>query len=215
MKSEIHEFQKNKSQSVSKNILHLISSPRGTESISTQLGNSITNKLTEAFPGSRLITEDLNVNPYPHLFDKQINALRTQPDSHTTEQKELVRRSDEAIAQLFDADIIVISLPLYNFSIPSTLKSWLDNILRAGHTFGYSSEGPKGLVNNKKVYIALASGNVYSDGPYQAYDFAVPYLKTVFGFIGITDVNIVRAEGTAIAGIMEGALAKAEESFAV
>ena len=198
-----------------KNILHLISSSRGAESISTQLGNSIINQLKEAFPGSKLTTQDLNVNAYPHLSDSQINALRTQPDLHTIEQKKLVKRSDDAIAQLFDTDIIVISLPLYNFSIPSTLKSWLDNILRAGHTFGYTSEGPKGLVNNKKVYIAFASGNIYSDGPYQAYDFAIPYLKIALGFIGITDVTVVRAEGTAIPGIMENALAKAEESFVV
>jgi FMN-dependent NADH-azoreductase len=198
-----------------KNILHVISSPRGTESISIQLGNTITNQLLDANPGSSLTNLDLNINPYPHLFEEQINAMRTQPDLHTTEQKELVKRSDKAIVQLFDADIIVISLPLYNFSIPSTLKSWLDNILRAGHTFSYTSEGPQGLVKGKKVYIALASGNIYSDGPYQAYDFAIPYLKTALGFIGLTDVSVIRAEGTAIAGVMEKALAKAEESFAI
>jgi FMN-dependent NADH-azoreductase len=198
-----------------KKILHVISSPRGAESVSIQLGNSISDQLVEAFPGSLVTTLDLNINPYPHLYDEQINALRTQPDLHTSEQKELVKRSDEAIAQLFDTDIIIISLPLYNFGIPSTLKSWLDNILRAGHTFGYSSEGPKGLVTGKKVYIALASGNIYSNGPYQAYDHAIPYLKSALGFIGITDVNVLRAEGTAISGVMETALEKAVESFTV
>jgi FMN-dependent NADH-azoreductase len=198
-----------------KKILHVISSPRGTESISKQLGETITSQLTEAHLGSIVTNLDLNINPYPHLSDEQINALRTQSDLHSAEQKDLVRRSDEAIAQLFDTDIIVISLPLYNFSIPSTLKSWLDNILRAGHTFSYSSEGPKGLLTGKKVYIAFASGNIYSDGPYQAYDFAIPYLKTALGFIGITDVNVIRAEGTAISGVMENALEKAVESFAI
>lgn len=198
-----------------KKILHVISSPRGSESISIKLGNSITDQLLEAHPGSTLTNLDLNINPYPHLFDEQINAMRSQSDSHTPEQKELVKRSNEAIAQLFDTDILVISLPLYNFGIPSTLKSWLDNILRAGHTFGYSSEGPKGLVTGKKVYIAFASGNIYSDGPYQAYDFAIPYLKTALGFIGISDVEVIRAEGTAISGVMENALEKAIESIAV
>ncbi len=196
-----------------KNILHLISSPRGDESISKQLGNSIANQIMDAFPGSTLATEDLNTNPYPHLSDEQINAMRTPPDSQTSGEKELAKRSDKAIAQLFDADTIVISLPLYNFGIPSTLKSWIDHIMRAGHTFSYDSQGPKGLVTGKKVYIAFASGNVYSDGPYQSYDFAVPYLKTALGFIGITDVTVVRAEGTGISGLMENALEKAKESF--
>lgn len=197
-----------------KNILHVISSPRGTESISIQLGNSITEQLLEAYPDSKLTNLDLNVNPYPHLFEEQINALRS-PAELTPDQKELVKRSDDAIAQLFDTDILVISLPLHNFGIPSTLKSWLDNIMRAGHTFSYTAEGPKGLVTGKKVYIAFASGAVYSDGPFQAYDFAVPYLKAALGFIGITDVNVVRAEGLGITGLAETALEKAIGSIAI
>jgi len=198
-----------------KKILHVISSPRGEESISIKLGNSITNQLLEAYPGSLVKIEDLNANPYPHLYDEQITALRSPSDGHTAEQKELVKRSDKAIAELFDTDILVISLPLYNFGIPSPLKSWIDNVLRAGHTFSYTSEGPRGLVKDKKVYIAIASGGIYSDGPFQDYDFAVPYLKAVLGFIGITDVNIVRAEGLGISGIAETALERAIESIAV
>lgn len=198
-----------------KNILHMISSPRGAESISVQLGNSIVNQFMSAFPGSNVTTEDLNVNPFPHLFEEQITALRTQADDLTAEQKELVKRSDKAIAQVFDADIIVISLPLYNFGIPSTLKSWIDNVLRAGHTFSYTAEGPSGLVKGKKAYIAIASGAVYSEGPYEAYDFAIPYLKAALGFVGITDINIVRAEGTAVPGLMENALEKAVNSISL
>lgn len=197
-----------------KRILHVISSPRGGESISIQLGNSITKQLIDAYPGSTLLTLDLNSNPYPHLFNEQVTALRSHTEL-TAEQKQLVKRSDEAIKQLFETDILVISLPLHNFGIPSTVKTWLDNIMRAGHTFSYTSEGPKGLVTDKKVYIAIASGAVYSDGPFQSYDFAVPYLKAALGFIGITDVNTVRAEGLGIAGLMETALQKAIESIEV
>lgn len=197
-----------------KNILHVISSPRGAESISIQLGNSITEQLTEAYPGSNLATLDLNIKPFPHLFEEQITALRSHSEL-TADQKELVKRSDEAIAQLFDTDILVISLPLHNFGIPSTLKSWLDNIMRAGHTFSYTADGPNGLVKDTKVYIAIASGAVYSDGPYQAYDFAVPYLKAALGFIGITDISVVRAEGLGITGLAETALEKAIESIAI
>ncbi len=198
-----------------KKILHVISSPRGDESVSIKLGNSITQQLLEAYPGSILTTEDLNSNPYPHLYHEQIEALRSPKENHTPEQMELVKRSDKAIAELFDTDILVISLPLYNFGIPSPLKSWIDNILRAGHTFSYSSEGPKGLVKDKKVYIAIASGGIYSEGPFQDYDFAIPYLKAALGFIGITDVSVVRAEGLAIAAIAETALEKAIESIAI
>lgn len=198
-----------------KHILHVISSPRGAESISTQLGNSITNQIVETYPGSTTTIIDVNVDSYPHLFDEQITAMRTATDSQTSVQKELAKRSDEAIAQLFAADAIVISLPLYNFGIPSTLKSWLDNILRAGQTFSYTAEGPSGLVKDKKLYLAMASGNIYSEGPYQAYDFAIPYLKTALGFIGLTDVTVVRAEGTAISGIMDHSLEKAIEGFVV
>src|SRR6218665_1835269 len=197
-----------------KTILHVISSPRGAESISIQLGNSITEQLLDAYPGSKLTNLDLNATPYPHLFEEQVNALRSHTEL-TPEQKKLVKRSDDAIAQLFDTDILVISVPLHNFGIPSTLKSWLDNIMRACHTFSYTAEGPKGLVTGKKVYIAFASGAVYSDGPFQAYDFAVPYLKAALGFIGITDINVVRAEGLGITGLAETALEKAIESIAL
>ncbi|MGC4041110.1 MAG: NAD(P)H-dependent oxidoreductase [Flavobacterium sp.] len=198
-----------------KKILHVISSPRGDESISVKLGNSITGQLLEAFPGSSLQVEDLNIDPYPHLYDEQITALRSNAAEHTEAQKQLVKRSDKAIAELFDTDILVISLPLYNFGIPSPLKSWIDNVLRAGHTFSYTSEGPKGLVKDKKVYIAIASGAVYSEGPMQDYDFAIPYLKTVLGFIGITDVSVVRAEGLGISALAETALEKGIESIAI
>ena len=198
-----------------KNIMHVISSPNGAKSTSIKLGSSIVEQLKNAYPGSHVVIKDLNVNPYPHLDDAQINALRSNADTHTKEQKELAKRSDEAIAELFDTDILIISLPLYNFGIPSSLKSWIDNVLRAGHTFSYSPEGPKGLVKDKKVYIAIASGGVYSEGPMQSYDFAVPYLKTVLAFIGITDVSVVRAEGMGVSGLMEHALEKGIESIAV
>lgn len=198
-----------------KKIMHVVSSPRGAESVSIKLGNSITNQLKSAFPDSIVTIKDLNINPFPHLFEEQILAMRSPSDTHTAKQKELVKRSNEAITELLDTDIVVISLPLFNFGIPSTLKNWLDNIIRAGQTFSYTPEGPKGLVTNKKVYIAIASGAVYSEGPYEKFDFAVPYLKAILGFIGISDVTVLRAEGLAIPGIMEHALEKALENFAV
>lgn len=195
-------------------ILHVISSPRGEESISIKLGNAVMAQLSDAYPESEISTKDLNIDPYPHLYDEQIIAMRSQTEL-TDAEKVLTKRSDEAIVELFDTDILVIGVPLYNFGIPSTLKNWIDNLLRAGKTFAYSSNGPEGLVKGKKVYIAIASGAVYSEGPYAGYDFAVPYLKAVLGFIGITDVEVVRAEGLGVSGLMETALEKGIESIVI
>jgi len=198
-----------------KNILHIISSTRGEESISTQLGNAIIAKLQAAEPDSTVITTDLEKRPLLHLNESRTTAMRTPQDLRTAEQTEHLKESDAAVATAFAADIIVISTPLINFSIPSSLKVWLDNIARAGITFSYSAEGAKGLLTGKKVYIALASGAIYSEGPMQSYDHAIPYLKSMLSFIGLTDITVLRAEGTSIPGIQDVALEKAIESFAV
>jgi len=198
-----------------KNILHIITSPRASESVSIQLGNAIVKQLQDTFPGSAVATLNLATHPLPHLDELTITALRTPADQQTTIQKEALTASDAAIAQLLDADILVIGVPLYNFGIPSNLKSWLDHIIRAGKTFSYTAEGPKGLVEGKKVYMAFSSGAVYSEGPYKDFDFATPYVTTALGWIGITDVTAVRAEGLGIPGVKETALEKAIEAFAV
>src|SRR5690606_13185688 len=121
---------------------------------------------------------------------------------------------DEAIAALKAADIIVIGVPMYNFSIHSTLKAWIDHIMRAGVTFKYTEDGPVGLLGNKKVYLAIASGGVYS-GDRKQFDFTEPYLRAALGFIGITDITTYRVEGVAIPGIQEDAYSKAIEAIAV
>lgn len=194
-----------------KNILHLSTSPHGENSFSIKLGNSILSQLVDAFPGSTVTVTDLTIDPFPHLDPVLVKAVRTREEEQTDEHKKLLKRSNAAIAQLKEADIIIISLPLFNFGIPSVLKTWLDNVVRGGVTFTYTPEGPKGLLSGKKVYIALASGGVYSQGPMQAYDHAIPYLKDVLGFIGINDVSVVRAEGIGVPALRELALEKAIE----
>ena len=193
-----------------KKILHVISSPRGNESISIQLGNAIIAKLQSEYPGSSVKEANLVANPLPHL-DGTILAATHGGNGDA----EATKRSDEAIQDILDADIIVIGMPLFNFGIPSTLKTWLDNIIRPGIAFNYTAEGPKGLMTGKKVYVAMASGGVYSEGPMKDYDFAAPYLEKVLAFIGMTDVSIVRAEGTKMPALMGNALQKAMESLAV
>lgn len=198
-----------------KNILHIISSPQGAQSVSIKLGNAIVNQLQETFPGSSVTELNLATNPLPHLDEATVTALRTPQDQQTEPHKEASKASDAAIAQLFDTDILVIGVPLYNFGAPSQLKSWLDHVARAGKTFSYGPDGAKGLVEGKKVYLAFSSGAVYSEGPYKAYDFATPYLTAVLGFIGITDITIIRAEGLAFPDMRENAVEKALEAFAV
>jgi FMN-dependent NADH-azoreductase len=197
------------------NILHVISSPRKAASMSIQLGNALVQELETANPGSTVTVHDLASTPFPHLEEANLQSFFTPAENRTPEQQEAVRHSDEAIAELMAADVIVIGAPLYNFGIPSTLKAWVDHIARAGITFRYSASGPEGLVKGKKVYLAVASGGVYSEGPTAAYDFVVPYLKTVLGFLGMTDVEVARVEGTSVPELKDSAMEKALASVSI
>jgi FMN-dependent NADH-azoreductase len=194
-------------------ILHLISSPRGEASFSIKLGNAIVEKLQAANPGSSLVTHNLTDSPFPHLEEVHINSFFTPLENYTPELAEAVKHSNEAITELKNADAIVIGVPMYNFGIHSTLKAWLDHIARAGQTFNYSENGPEGLVKNKKVYLAISSGGVYSEGPMKAYDFTESYLRSVLGFLGMVDVSVFRAEGLSMPNLKDEALGKAVESI--
>lgn len=195
-------------------ILNIISSPRGESSVSIKLGNAIVDKLREKDPASTVTVRDLTNGPFPHLEEAHLNAFFTPVEAHTDANKAAIAHSSEAIKEILDADVIVIGAPMYNFTLSSTLKAWFDHISRAGITFKYGANGPEGLVTGKKVYIALASGGVYS-GDAAGYDFLSPYVKHMLGFLGMTDVTIVRAEGLAVAGVQETALDKAIDSVTV
>lgn len=197
------------------NILHLISSPRKGASYSIQLGNALVGKLETAHPGSTVKVHDLASTPFPHLEEVHLQSFFTPAENRTPVQQEAIHHSDEAIAELMAADVIVIGAPLYNFGISSTLKAWIDHIARAGITFRYSPSGPEGLVKGKKIYLAVSSGGIYSEGPTAGYDFVVPYLKTVLGFLGMTDVMVVRAEGTSIPDLQATTVEKGLESVLV
>lgn len=198
-----------------KNVLHIISSPRTNGSASRTLGNAIEVKLQEAYPEHTITTLDLLKNPFPHLGEEQVDSWFTPAESRTPEQNAAVQRSDDAIAQLHASDVIIISVPIYNFGIPSALKAYIDHIARGGMTFRYSENGFEGLVKNKKAYIAVASGSIFSEGDYQSYDFVVPYLKSVLGFIGITDISVFRAEGLGLPVVQDTALSKGIESIVI
>ncbi len=196
-----------------KKVRHIISSPRGTASYSIQLAQALLDRIVAAHPGSTVQTTDLPKLNFPHLEEAHLTSFFTPADQHTEKDKIAIRHSDEAIKEIQEADILVIGAPMYNFSIHSTLKAWLDHIVRAGHTFSYSEKGAEGLVKGKKAYLVLPTGGIYSEGPMKPNDFAEPYLRFILGFIGITDITTFRVEGMAIPGIKETALDKAIESI--
>jgi FMN-dependent NADH-azoreductase len=198
-------------------ILHIQSSPLGEPSVSRQLGSRVIEKLRAQHPDSRIISRDLATQPFPHLDGRTIGAFFTPPDQRDEALAKAVELSDSAVEELMAADAIVIEAPMYNFSVPSTIKSWIDHIARAGKTFKYEETGPVGLVPaGKKVIICSARTGVYSNDAMKALDFQEPYLKTVLGFIGLTDVTFVRAEGLDAAQQIESAVESAcEKELAV
>jgi FMN-dependent NADH-azoreductase len=198
-----------------KNILHIISSPRAEISASRKLGNAVVEKIKEKYSDAVIKERDLTKDHVPFLEEKHINAFFSPEESHSAEQTEISDYSKGLISELQEADIIVIDSPMYNFSVPATLRAYFDFTSRAGYTFKYDENGPKGLLNDKKLYIAFTSGNIYSEGPYQVYDSNVPYVKNVFGFYGVSDVSVFRAEGLSIPGIQETAMEKAIEGITI
>lgn len=198
-----------------KNILHIISSPRMEVSASRKLGKAVIEKIKEKYPDAVVKERDLTKNSVPILDEVHINTFFTPAESHSSEQAEINEYSTGLIAELQEADIIVVESPMYNFSVPAGLRAYFDFTSRAGYTFKYDENGPKGLLNNKKLYIAFTSGNIYSEGHYQVYDSNVPYVKNVFGFYGVSDTTVFRAEGLSIPGIMENSLEKAIEGITI
>lgn len=199
-----------------KHILHIMSSIQGKESYSIKLGQTIIEKIQEKYPDN--ILEELNLAnmELPHLNQEFLGKLFTPSNLLKEEDKESIRFSDDFVKQLMTADILVVGAPLYNFTIPSALKSWIDYITRPGITFGYGEDGrPNGLVTGKKVYVAMSSGGIFSEGPGKANDFVVPYLQAFLGFLGMTNLTAFRAEGLKVPEVKETAMKKAIDSIII
>jgi FMN-dependent NADH-azoreductase len=177
------------------NILFLTSSPRGSASYSSQVALALLRKLRDSEPSAEVVVRDLARTPLPHIDDDFMAATRSADGPQTAAQKATAVQSDALVDELIAADTVVIAAPMINFTIPSTLKTWIDYVARAGRTFSYSESGPKGLVTGKRVYLVVARGGVYSDK--KQFDFQVPYLRHVLGFLGMTDVEVIDIEGTA------------------
>lgn len=177
------------------NILQVKSSARTEGSHSTALTNTLVERLLAAAPDASLTVRDLSRNPHPILDEAALQALFTAPEQRTPEQAARVAQDDALIAEIQAADVVVLGVPMYNFAVPAQLKNWIDAIARARVTFQYTANGPEGLLKGKKVYVALTRGGVHRDTPA---DIQVPYLKTMFAFLGMTDVEFIYAEGLAM-----------------
>ena len=179
-------------------LLKLDSSPMGDRSTSRKLTTKFAESWLKTHPGGKVIERDLATLNLPVVDAFWVGAVYTPESSRTPDQIKALAASDSLINDLKQADEYVFGVPMHNFSIPSTLKLWIDQIVRAGKTFSYGETGPKGLLTGKKATLLLASGGEYGKGSAMAsFDFVTPYLLTVLGFIGITDVTIIAASGTA------------------
>lgn len=162
---------------------------------SSQLAERFVAAWRAANPDGRVRTRDLARNPLPHIDAERFGAFIAKPDERTAAQQKIVAESDALIAEIREANVIVLGLPMYNFGVPSTLKAYIDHIARAGVTFRYSDKGPIGLLSGKKVYVFAARGGIYAGTPR---DTQTPYVRDVFAFLGMDDVELVYAEGLAI-----------------
>ena len=173
-------------------ILQINASARREGANSTKVANRVTERLQAANPGATVTLRDLAANPVPALDEAMLGALFTPAEQRSAEQAAAVAGYDALIAELQAHDAIVLGVPMYNFGVSTQLKNWIDAVARAGVTFQYTATGPEGLVKGKTVYVAFARGGIYRD---TANDSQTPYLKSVLGFLGMTDLRFVFAEG--------------------
>lgn len=173
-------------------ILQINASARSSGANSTRLADAVSARLLALHPGASIARRDLASDPHPPLDAAALGALFTPAEQRSAEQARRVALDDALIAEVQGADVIVLGVPMYNFGVSVQLKAWLDAIARAGVTFRYTENGPEGLLGGKKVYAALARGGIYRDTPA---DSQVPYLKTILGFLGLSDIDFIYAEG--------------------
>ena len=176
-------------------VLVVQTSVRAQDANSSKLAGMVTSKIQSRHPSATVETLDLGSTPHPVLDGNALGAIFTPSEQRSAEQAARVALDDALITKVQSADTIVIGVPMYNFGIPVQLKSFFDAIARAGVTFRYTENGPEGLIKGKKVYLALARGGLYRDTPA---DTQVPYLKMILGFLGMSDIECIYAEGLAM-----------------
>jgi FMN-dependent NADH-azoreductase len=193
-------------------LLHVDSSLNADNSVSRKLSAALVERWRQVDPSVAVTYRDLAAKPIAHLSR---SALSTDAAKLSDDARRDSRLTDELIDEFLAADCIIVGAPMYNFSISSQLKAWIDRIVKAGRTFRYTADGPVGLAGGKRVVIVSARGGVYSTPNRSAWDFQEGYLRLVFGFIGITDISVVRAEGLALGvEIRESAISAAQAALA-
>lgn len=176
-------------------LLHIDASILGSNSASRELSAAVVARLVQEAPGSEVTYRDLAAAPLDHLSGAHLAAGQGVVPESAALQRDIAE-SQAALAEFLAADTVVIGAPMYNFSVPSQLKAWIDRILVAGKTFRYGANGPEGLAKGKRVIVVISRGGFYGPGtPAEAAEHVQTYLRTVFGFIGITDVEFIVAEG--------------------
>lgn len=194
------------------NVLVVESSVRQQGSVSRQLVAEFVERWQKAHPEDAVTIRDLAREPVPHLDVELLGGWMKPAAEQSAAEQAALGRSNQLTDELLAADVLVLGAPMYNFAIPSTLKSWLDHVLRAGVTFQYTAAGPKGLLEGKRAFVLTARGGVYAGGPF---DQQEPYLRQALGFIGITDVTFIHAEGLNMGGdAAEQGLTKARNQLA-
>lgn len=181
-----------------KTLLKIDSSPMGSHSISRKLTAEFADTWVKTHPSGKVIVRDLSKAALVPVDEAWAVAAHTPQPNRTAEQNKVLSTSELLINELEQADEYVFGVPMHNFNVPSTLKLWIDQVVRAGKTFSYDANGPQGLLKGKKATLLFASGGVYAtDSALAALNFASPYLETVLRFIGVTDITAISAEGTA------------------
>jgi FMN-dependent NADH-azoreductase len=178
------------------NLLLITSSLFGDQSKSGQIAGEFIDAWRRAHPGTAVVERELTPASMPHLSLDALGALMAPVEQRSAEQTASVAFGDRLIAELEAADTIVLAVPMYNFSIPSTLKAWIDHVARGGRTFRYTAAGPEGLLKGKRVFVVTGRGGFYSgDSPAKVLDFQEPYLRGILGFLGLDDVTFIHVEG--------------------
>ncbi|MDX6750092.1 NAD(P)H-dependent oxidoreductase (plasmid) [Geminicoccaceae bacterium 1502E] len=202
-------------------LLHVDSSALGETSVSRELTAAVVEAQRRAAPGATVAYRDLAVSPPDHLSGELVQVVKFQKDEELSERQGAERAlTDELVAEFVAADLVVIGAPMYNFSVPTQLKAWMDRIAQPGRTFRYTDQGAEGLARGKRVIIVSSRGGLYAGTPAEAMmDHQEAYLRAFLGFLGITDIAVVRAEGTALgearrAEALDAARARIVELFA-
>ncbi|MEJ0017367.1 MAG: FMN-dependent NADH-azoreductase [Acetobacteraceae bacterium] len=178
------------------NLLLVTSSLFGDNSKSAQIAREFVDAWRDAHPRTSVVERPLTPDTIPHLSLDALGAVMTPADQRSPAQIASVAFADRLIAELEAADTIVLAVPMYNFTVPSTLKAWIDHVAQAGRTFRYTANGPEGLLTGKQVFVITGRGGVYSgDAPAKVLDFQEPYLRGMLGFLGLTDVTFIHVEG--------------------